>query len=156
MVTILYSIMTFWYTVSVSVLDKHVSVIQIMCIRSLYRSLKEWQYINCMCFEVHRVVYQGLCCIWSGEGTGVGEGAEELTIFSDVFSNIYVIDIFTTYWHFKRRGHLAFGLLFNIGKWNILGKESYLLLYISLLNLGSYEGLAYLRMLGDYQKLRWL
>ena len=52
-----------------------------------------------MCYEVNWVVQQGLCCIWSGEGLGgVGEGgAEEFAIFSDVFFNIHVIDIFTTY-----------------------------------------------------------
>ena len=58
------SLLTVWYTVSVSVLDNHVSVIQKMCIKRL----KGWPYINYMCFEVHRVVYQGMCCIWSGEG----------------------------------------------------------------------------------------
>ena len=47
-----------------------------------------------MYFEVHEVIYQGLCCIWSEEGGGGGgggergaglEGVEEFAIFSDDF-----------------------------------------------------------------------
>ena len=37
-----------------------------------------------MYFEVHKVVYQGLCCIWSGDGAGA-DGVEEFAIFSDGF-----------------------------------------------------------------------
>ena len=60
-------------------LDNRVTVIQIMCIR-------ERQYINYMCFEVHQVIYPGLCCVWSGEGVGGrGGGVEEFAIFSDGF-----------------------------------------------------------------------
>ena len=39
-------------------LGNHVSV----------KSLVKLQYINYMCFTVHRAVFQGLCCVWSGEG----------------------------------------------------------------------------------------
>ena len=40
-------------------------------------------------------------------GGGLRGGGEEFVIFSDGFFNIHVIDIFTTYCHFTRRGTLG-------------------------------------------------
>ena len=51
-----------------------------------------------MCFEVHQAVYQDPCCIWSEEGVGAGGN---LPFPPMAFVIIFVIDIFTTYWHFK-------------------------------------------------------
>ena len=67
-------------------LDNHVSVQQILSIRSLIK----WQYINYMCFKVQRAVFQGP---WSGEGVVWEWGVVELAISSDGFLNMYVIDI---------------------------------------------------------------
>ena len=50
-----------------------------------------------MCFEVHWVVYQGLCCIWAGQGVGGAEEQKNLPSSLMAFFNIHVIDIFTTY-----------------------------------------------------------
>ena len=42
-----------------------------------------------MCFKVHKVVFQGPCCVWSDDGLcGVGSGAGvvvELAVSSDGF-----------------------------------------------------------------------
>ena len=60
------SLLTVWYTGLVSVLDNHVSVKQIMSIKKL----KRIKYINYMCFEAHRTVYQGPAIAWSEGGGG--------------------------------------------------------------------------------------
>ena len=46
------SLLTVCYTVLVPVLDNQVSDEQLMSMRNL----KEWQYINYMCFEAHQAI----------------------------------------------------------------------------------------------------
>ena len=88
MVTILYfiSFLTVFYTGLVPVLDNHVSDEQLMSIRNL----KEWQYINHMCFEAHQAFLKGQCCVWSGEGLWEG-GGEGICFFFDGFFLTYML-----------------------------------------------------------------
>ena len=60
------------------------------------RNLKEWQYINYMCFEVHRAFKKAHAAFDQGRGFERGEG-REFAISSDGIFNIHVIDIFTTH-----------------------------------------------------------
>ena len=49
---------------------------------------------------------KGPCCIWSGEGLWeVGRGNLPSPLIA--YFNIHVIDIFTKYWHLRRRGTLG-------------------------------------------------
>ena len=69
------------------------------------RNLKEWRYINYMCFEVHQALKKAHAAFDQGRGFERGRGGN-LPSPLMAFFNIHIIDIFTTYWHFTCRGTL--------------------------------------------------